>query len=350
MTDVIAVGVDGSEPSLLALRWARVEAGLRQARLIAVIARPSALEWPHDSPQHVDGINRHISDRMAQIRAAIALTLSSAGQGAGGPPPDGVNTEANTEATTEPDTQPDTQADTQPDMQADTQPDSQSDTQPHTQHEPAAGHHPGPAVEPEIEIIEGHPTTVLVTVSKRVDLLVVGGRGFGGWKGAFAGSLTDHLAGHTRAPLAVIRSYAPQPRGRIVVGVDGVSSSEAVRFGVQEAALRGASMLVVSTWQYPVLGTRPTSPEAAELLESGARALLEEAIAACRIEHPQVPLDTLVRMGHPAEVLAEEAQSADLVMVGSRGRGGFASLILGSVAISVLHRVAGPVVVVPRAA
>ena len=74
MIGVIAVGVDGSEPSLLALRWARVEAGLRQARLIAVIARPSALEWPHDSPQHADGINSHISDRMARIRAAIART------------------------------------------------------------------------------------------------------------------------------------------------------------------------------------------------------------------------------------------------------------------------------------
>ena len=290
MTGVIAVGVDGSDPSLLALRWARVEAGLRQARLIAVIARPSALEWPHDSPQHVDEINRHISDRMAQIRAAIARTVSAIGE----------------------------------------------------------------AVEPEIEIIEGHPTTVLVIVSKRVDLLVIGGRGFGGWKGAFAGSLTGHLAGHTSAPLAVIRTYGDshgeRPRGRIVVGVDGLSSSEAVRFGMQEAALLGASVLVVSTWQYPVLGIRPTSAEAAEFLESGASALLEEAIAACRIQFPQVPLDTMVRMGHPAEVLAEEALSADLVVVGSRGRGGFAALMLGSVAISVLHRVAGPVVVVPRAA
>src|SRR5664279_2849498 len=122
-----------------------------------------------------------------------------------------------------------------------------------------AGHSPGPAVDPEIEIIEGHPTSVLVTVSKRVDLLVVGGRGFGGWKGAFARSLTGHLAGHTSTPLAVIRSYGGQPRGRIVVGVDGLSSSEAVSFGVEEAALRGASVLVVSTWQYPVLGTRPTA-------------------------------------------------------------------------------------------
>jgi len=318
VTGVIAVGVDGSDPSLLALRWARVEAGLRQARLIAVIARPSALEWPHDSPQHVDEINRHISDRMAQIRAAIARTLPLSGEGTGGQPQSVVHPEA----------------------------DSKTDAA----DERTAGHSPGPAVEPEIEIIEGHPTSVLVTVSTRVDLLVVGGRGFGGWKGVFAGSLTGHLAGHTSAPLAVIRSSGGQPRGRIVVGVDGLSSSEAVRFGVDEAALRGASVLVVSTWQYPVLGTRPTSPEAAELLESGATALLEEAIAACRIRHPNVPLDTLVRMGHPAEVLAEEARSADLVVVGSRGRGGFATLMLGSVAVSVLHRVAGPVVVVPRAA
>ena len=309
MTDVIAVGVDGGEPSLLALRWAGAEAALRQARLVVVVARPSALEWPHDSPRNVDEINRHIDDRMDQIGAAIGRTLSPTGDDADRPPVPAGATQAETEK------------------------------------EPAAEH----GLQPEIEIIEGHPTSVLVTVSKRVDLLVVGGRGFGGWKDAFAGSLTGHLAGHTGAPLAVVRSYAPQRRGRIVVGVDGVSSAEAVRFGVAEAALRGASLLVVSTWQYPVLGTRPTSPEAAELLEAGARALLAEAVAACRLQHPRVQLDTLVRMGHPAEVLAEQADLADLVVVGSRNRGGFATLMLGSVVIDVLHRVAGPVVVVPDA-
>ena len=288
MSSTIAVGVDGLEPSLIALRWAVAEAALRGASLVAVIARPSALDWPHDSPRHVDEVNRHISDRIDQIRGGIEGALShSTG-------PAGVGSSA-----------------------------------------------------VEIQVIEGHPNEVLVGVSKRVDLLVVGGHGYSGWKGAVSGSLTGQLAGHTVTPLAVVRQIPERGRGRILVGVDGLSSAEAIRFGLSEAALRGASVTAVSTWQYPVLGTRPTSPEAAELLEEGARGLLEEAISACG-EHPEIRLARVVQMGHPVEVLVERAGSADLVVVGSRGRGGFAALLLGSVALGVLHRVAGPVVIVPR--
>jgi len=211
MRSTIAVGVDGLEPSLIALRWAVAEAALRGASLVAVIARPSALDWPHDSPRHVDEVNRHISDRIDQIRGGIEGALShSTG-------PAGVGSSA-----------------------------------------------------VEIQVIEGHPNEVLVGVSKRVDLLVVGGHGYSGWKGAVSGSLTGQLAGHTVTPLAVVRQIPEQARGRILVGVDGLSSAEAIRFGLSEAALRGASVTAVSTWQYPVLGTRPTSPEAAELLEEGA--------------------------------------------------------------------------------
>lgn len=299
MTDVIAVGVDGTEPSLLALRWAIAEAKLRRARLIGVIAQPSTPESPHGWPRHVHDSNRDVSDRLDHIRAAIEKAVPSVSDPGIGMVP-------------------------------------ASEAEVGIEFE----------VEVGIEFIEGHPIDVLIGVSKRVDLLVVGGRGVGGWKGAFAGSLSDHLAGHTSAPLAVVRSYAPHPRGRVVVGVDRSSSSEAVRFGVAEAALRGSSVLVVSTWQYPVLGTRPTSPEAAEMLEDGARALLDEAVITSRTMHPEVQLDTLTCMGHPVEVLAEQALTADMVVVGSRGGSGFKTAMLGSVPVSVLHRVASPVVVV----
>lgn len=198
-----------------------------------------------------------------------------------------------------------------------------------------------------VEVIEGHPAQVLAAVCARVDLLAIGSRGLSEWEGALAGSVSGQLAGHTAVPLAVIRQRPAAPHGRIVVGVDGPKSVGALRFALAEAALRGASLLAVSTWRYPAVGAADATNELAELYELGAAEELETALAVVRGDHPQVTVEPLVEMGHPVEVLDRHAEAADLVVVGSRGRGGFATLLLGSVAIAVLHRVASPVVVVP---
>ncbi len=197
------------------------------------------------------------------------------------------------------------------------------------------------------DVVQGHPAQVLAEVSTSASMLVVGGRGQGAWQGALAGSLTGQLAGRTRAPMVSVRSLPERRRGRIVVGVDGRSSHDAVRFAFEEAALRGSSVHVVTTWQLPVFGGHP-SADAAAMLETGATAAQREGVGDAPAAHPGVPIETTVRMDHPVDALADAAADADLVVVGSRGRGGFTSLMLGSVAIGVLHRVTAPVAVVPE--
>lgn len=291
----IAVGVDGTEPSLVALRWAVAEAKIRDAALRVVIVHPPVLDWPNDTEQHVAELNKHIADQVGAIRraaddtiaAALAASVAGHGTAAGGPP----------------------------------------------------------LVSTDVE--QGHPTQVLAEVSKTASMLVVGGRGYGAWQGALSGSLTGQLAGRTHAPMVSVRAADGRHRGRIVVGVDGTSSSHAVRFAFEEAALRGATVQLVTTWQLPVFGGHP-SPETAALLESGATAAQREGLGDTASLHHGVPVESTVRTGHPVEVLAEAAEEADLVVIGSRGRGGFTSLMLGSVAIGVLHRVKAPVVVVPE--
>ena len=120
-------------------------------------------------------------------------------------------------------------------------------------------------------VIEGSPTDVLLNISGRVDLLVVAGQGYSGWRESLTPSLSGQLAARTRAALCVVRSVPERPYGRIVVGYDGSSSDAAVRFAADEAALRAAQLLLVTTWRYP-RDTRATSWEAAGLLEEGAAA------------------------------------------------------------------------------
>jgi len=304
MLSTVAVGFDGSEPSLIALHWALEAAATRESDLLVVIAKPSAVDRSRESARSVERRNRQIDDHIAEVRQVIADTVGG-----------------------------------------------------------AVVH---------IEVLEGTPTQVLLAVSGRVELLVVGGHGYSGWRDSFTHSVSGELAVHTRAALCVVRTIQQPVCRRIVVGHDGTANGAAVHFAVAEASRRGASALVVTTWQYP-RGTTPTSPETGELLAQGAAAALTAVVADVRGKFPGVRIDTAVRLGHPVEVLAALASTADMVVVGSHGHGGFrhggfrhggfrhggfrhggsrhggfATLVVGSVAIGLLRRVNWPVVIVPH--
>lgn len=195
------------------------------------------------------------------------------------------------------------------------------------------------------EVLEGDPAEALLAIGNRAQLLVVGGHGTGGWRDVLNPSVTDQLATHTTVPLCVVRDPPDRTYGRIVVGHDGTGA--AVRFAAAEAQARGSSLQVVSTWHYP-RDTKATSAEAAGILEEGAAAAAAPHIDDARRNHPTVPIDSVVRLGHPAEELAALAATADMAVVGAQSRGGFATLLTGSVAVGVLHRVRRPVVVVPQ--
>jgi nucleotide-binding universal stress UspA family protein len=126
---------------------------------------------------------------------------------------------------------------------------------------------------------------------------------------------------------------------RIVVGVDGSESSKAaLRWAVQQAKLTGASVDAVSAWQYPTTyGWVPIVGGEFDL-EGDVKKALAEALGEVGGLAPEVPVRPLVAEGHAAEVLVRAAKGADLLVVGSRGHGGFSSALVGSVGLyCVLH-------------
>lgn len=137
---------------------------------------------------------------------------------------------------------------------------------------------------------------------------------------------------------------------KIVVGTDGsAASSAAVAWAAAEALLRGASLEIVHTWSIPAISD-PVSMMPIQLpldvMEREARAVCDAAVAAATSAGAPTVTGS-VRRGSAAEHLVESSKSADLVVVGSRGRGGFVGLLLGSVAQQVASHAACPVVVVP---
>ena len=126
---------------------------------------------------------------------------------------------------------------------------------------------------------------------------------------------------------------------RIVVGVDGSGSSKAaLRWAIRQAKLTGSSVDAVTAWRYPAAyGLTPGSGGTVDF-EANAKNALIEALAEVSGLEPDVPVRPLVTCGIAAEVLLHEAKGADLLVVGSRGHGGFASAVLGSVSMyCVLH-------------
>ena len=133
----------------------------------------------------------------------------------------------------------------------------------------------------------------------------------------------------------------------IVVGTDGSDNSHrAVRWAAEEARLRGAKLLVIHSWTFPT-ATKGTDNLPHADLEAAAQKVLDEAIGA--ISDPSgIELERMVAPESPAQALIQASEGADLVVVGSRGLGGFRGLLLGGVAQQVAHHAKCPVVIVPH--
>jgi nucleotide-binding universal stress UspA family protein len=162
-------------------------------------------------------------------------------------------------------------------------------------------------------------------------------------------TVIQESSGHV-APLPTNHEHTLRAAGRIVVGVDGSARSmAALTWAVEEALLRGSSVHAVMAWR-PVqdyggsLGVGPAL-DADDVLASAA------ATQAARLAEQTASLDVPTTLetvrGHPAWVLVEAAEGADLLVVGSRGHGGFVGMLLGSVSQHVLSHARCPVVVVP---
>lgn len=140
----------------------------------------------------------------------------------------------------------------------------------------------------------------------------------------------------------------------IVVGVDGSAPAQrALELAAEEAVLRGARLRIVSVWEVPPAayggGFGPAlDQQAFEAFRTHAERVVQDALDHITRLHPDCQAEGATAEGQPAELLLEEARKADLIVVGNRGRGGFASLMLGSVSQQVVHHAPCPVLVVPR--
>lgn len=210
----------------------------------------------------------------------------------------------------------------------------------------------------------GSPAGQLIEASKDADLVVVGSRGRGRLLGGLLGSTSYSVAAHSRCPVVVVRGpegededlrVPPRPDAdhRIVVGIDDSPPSDrAVDAAAEVAELEGAPLHVVrvahvasmEAWAYAE--TAKGGTEETHAVREEAEQSLRHAADRVRAAHPGVPVTTEVLYGDPGETLANLGSTAGLVVVGSRGRGGFTGMLLGSVSHRVIHSATCPVMVV----
>jgi nucleotide-binding universal stress UspA family protein len=279
----VVVGIDGSESALRAVRWAASEASRRGIPLRVV----TAFEWTPDHAVSQTGLGRSHRDIMLDhARSLLAAAATVAERAAEG-------------------------------------------------------------LVVEQQLIVGSPIPVLTAESQRAQLVVIGSRGLGGVTGLLLGSVATALAAQAQSPVVIVRGddEDPDPSAPVVVGVDGSRVNEAASaFAFEAAAARGVPLVAVHTWWDPFPDLAITAPDAGTI-ETHEHQMLAERLAGWSEKYPDVQVQRVVRRDRPAHALIEHSRRAQLIIVGSRGRGGFAGLLLGSVSHAVLHRAHCPVAV-----
>jgi nucleotide-binding universal stress UspA family protein len=182
---------------------------------------------------------------------------------------------------------------------------------------------------------------------------VLGSRGLGGFSGLVIGSTAVAVAGHAHAPVVVIRADEPPADGPVVVGVDGTPVGEAaIAFAFAQASARGVDLVAVHAWTDLVVEAAYVGGAAAldfAPLEEQAAETLAERLAGWQEKYPDVHVVREVVRERAARALLRNSEHAQLVVVGTRGRGGFRGLVLGSTSQHLLQHARCPVAVVRTA-
>jgi nucleotide-binding universal stress UspA family protein len=196
----------------------------------------------------------------------------------------------------------------------------------------------------DIKIISafGSPASVLVNASGKASLVVVGRRHHTALGEAVAGSTSTQVVAHAECPVVVVdQEYAAAPDAPIVVAVDGSPGNEAaLAFAFERAAALSAPVVAVHAWWLDVpgrVGGSWLSEDQVEELRKAEQAVLDHAVSGWAEKFPQVAVRKVLTRDLPVDAVLAEAGDAQLVVVGSRGHGGFAGLVLGSVSQGLLH-------------
>lgn len=209
-----------------------------------------------------------------------------------------------------------------------------------------------PHVQVTARLVAGNSVQQLLHIATDALFLVIGARGAGGFHGLRLGSVSDQIARHARCPVVVVPDPGDHRDGarerKIVVGVDGSAGSKAaLAFAFDEASRREAELCAIHVFDPSAVQVMANLPQAdLRRLHLAASETLSGLLAACAREHPGVHACGEVLSGAPAATLAAAASNAELLVLGSRGHGGFVTLVLGSTSHSVLHHASCPVAVV----
>lgn len=293
MTKRIIVGVDGSAPSIVALRWAAFEARRRKAEILAV----SCYSVPvYGSPE---GAVYPTPDDIDMFRESAAAIVGRAAEIVGDIDPtivvDGVSA-----------------------MSA--------------------------------------PTIAISGAARPGDEIVVGATGHTGVIDGLLGSVAMSVMHRAHVPVIIVPAKPVAEIGptmkKIVVGVDGSPGSlQALEWAYNEALVSGAELTAVHGWIYPYSGARTSVSEPRTQMQLDAMEELKASLDSLgpRLNGGSLHVHARLVEQSPAEALLAESQDADLVVVGSRGRGAVRSTLLGSVSRTVAQHATCPVAVIRQA-
>ncbi|WP_284975829.1 universal stress protein [Arthrobacter sp. efr-133-TYG-104] len=227
------------------------------------------------------------------------------------------------------------------------------------------------AIDVDASVENGDAAGVLLDLSADAALLVFGSRGRGGFVGRLLGSVSSALPAHAKCPTVTVPLYCADRLGEntedkhvkaqhaksgprtvenvVVVGVDGSEQARVAVLDAAEQAMRiGAKLRVIcAVPQYSGSLAWVPAPMDRDALFADIKVQLEAGVAWLKSHFPALTVEAELRDGSPVEVLVEASGGVELVVLGTRGRGGFAGMLLGSTSDGVLHHAKGPVLVVP---
>jgi nucleotide-binding universal stress UspA family protein len=205
------------------------------------------------------------------------------------------------------------------------------------------------------ELRAGSPASIVLDAAEGASVVAIGASGLDGFSEFFLGSVSMQVITHAPCPVAVVgvpqTDIEPGPdAGRVVVGIDGSAVSVGAAHAAFEAAsMRGVGLTLLHVWNAPAYDASglvmPNRLILEDALLDELRAMAE-TVAGLQEKYPDVAVNQRLDHGKPAKVLADASRGAELVVIGTRGHGGFAKLLLGSTSHALLHRAHCPVLVV----